>query len=125
MSERRVTVQWTRTALDALKKLPPKVRRGIWNKADQLRECDDPTSIGKPLLGPLEGYFRIVYSRYRAIYSCEEEVLPNGDVLTHIIVRFVAVGQRKAGDKNDVYQFAMKLLRLGALDEPGEQHEEE
>ena len=125
MRQRRVVIQWTDTAIRQLTKLPPKVRRGLWNKADALRECDDPRTAAKRLVGPLEGYYRIVYSRYRAIFSYQEEELANGETVLRILIRFVAVGIRKEGDKRDVYRFAMRLLKLGALDEPGSEQPEQ
>lgn len=67
-------------------------------------------------MGPLQGYNRITYSRYRAVYSVEKKTLACGDVLHHIIIRFVACGIRKEGDKKDVYRLAKKLLEMGLLD---------
>ncbi len=112
MSTRRVTIQWTETAKRCLEKLPPKVRRGLLEKADGFLKCDDPKEASKALVGPLSGYYRIVYSRYRAIYSVDEERLADGDVLVHVKVRFVAAGIRKEGDKKDIYQLAMRLIQM-------------
>lgn len=112
----RVTVHWTQTAKDALLKLPKKVRKGLFEKANELRNCSDPQNAHKPLVGPLKGYNRITYDRYRAIYKCQSETLASGDVHVHIFVYFVAAGIRKEGDKKDVYQFAKRLLALGVLD---------
>jgi len=109
---RRVTIQWTETAKRCLEKLPSKVRKGLLDKADSLKECDDPRRASKPLVGPLRGYYRITCGRYRAIYSVEEETLARGDVLIHVIIRFVAAGIRKEGDKKDIYNFAVRLLSL-------------
>lgn len=117
--KRRVSIQWTETAKRSLASLPRKVRRGLLEKADELLTCDDPREASKPLVGPLSGYYRITYSRYRAIYSVEEERIANGDVLIHVKILFVAAGTRKEGDKNDVYQFAMKLLRMGVIEGKG------
>jgi mRNA-degrading endonuclease RelE of RelBE toxin-antitoxin system len=111
----RVSIQWTDTAKAGLAKLPPKVRRGLLDKANELRDSDNPESVHKPLTGPLQGYFRICYSRYRAIYSVERDSLSNGDVLVHVRIVFVVAGMRKEGDKQDVYRVAQKLLTL--LDE--------
>lgn len=124
MPERRVTILWTETAKRCLAKLPQAVRRGLLKEAGQLRDCTDPRSAGKALQGPLGGFFRITYARYRAIYAVQEEKLANGDVLVHITVRFVAAGIRKEGDKHDVYNFALKMLRLGGFDLPNETTEE-
>jgi mRNA-degrading endonuclease RelE of RelBE toxin-antitoxin system len=106
----RITIQWTTTAKDALKKLPQKVRKGLLDKADQLAECDDPRKYCKPLTGPLEGYYRITYGRYRAVFTVTEVRLVNGDVLLHLRVIFIAAGIRKEYDKNDIYNVAKKLV---------------
>src|SRR5437016_127937 len=111
----RVTVEWTQTARTALAQLPLKVRRGLLDKTEELRKADDPTTVYKPLTGPLQGYYRISYSRYRAIYSVARETLGGGEVAIHIIIRFVAVGIRKEGDKKDIYRFVQKLLKLGVI----------
>lgn len=117
MSERRqVRILWTATAKKGLAELPYKVRKGLLDKADNLLEAADPTQLGKPLVGPLAGYYRIAYSRYRAVYSVEEERLASGEIAVNITVRFVAAGQRKEGDKRDVYRLAMKLIELGAIE---------
>ena len=65
--EPRIRIQWTDTAKKCLEKLPRKVRRGLLEKADALRECDDPRNVHKPLRGPLRGLYRITYARYRAV----------------------------------------------------------
>ena len=89
---------------------------GLLDKANELRDADDPSAVHKPLTGPLQGYYRICYSRYRAIYSVQRKDLASGDVLHHITIRFVVAGVRKEGDKKDVYRLAQKLLELGLLD---------
>jgi mRNA interferase RelE/StbE len=111
----RVHIQWTETAKRAIEKLPKKVRKGLLTKAGELREAENPASVNKPLLGPLQGYHRICYSRYRAIYSVERDELVSGDCLVKITVRFVAAGIRKEGDKEDIYQLAKKLIRIGII----------
>jgi mRNA interferase RelE/StbE len=111
----RVIIQWTDTAYTQLKALPLKVRRGLLDKANELRHAGDPSSVHKRLVGPLSGFNRLCYSRYRAIYRVDRESLTSGDILQKITVVFVAVGIRKEGDKQDIYKFAQKLLRLGLL----------
>jgi mRNA-degrading endonuclease RelE of RelBE toxin-antitoxin system len=108
--ESRITIQWTETAKESLKSLPRKVRVGLLNKADDLMTGGDPRKYCKPLAGPLEGYYRIVYSRYRAIFTVEEEPLVSGDTLLHLKVIFIATGIRKEYDRNDVYRVALKLV---------------
>src|SRR5690554_6239676 len=118
MSEarRRVRIQWTTTALECLKKLPPKVRRGLVEKADALCECSDPELPHKPLTGPLQGYCRITYGRYRAVYTVDDDELASGDVLTTIKVTFIAAGKRAEHSKDDVYKVAQRLVEMGIID---------
>ena len=73
---------------------------------DELAES--PEQQGKPLVGELAGFrsVRAVGQRYRIVYRVERR---------EVVVVIVAVGRRKAGDKNDIYELARKLLRLGLL----------
>ena len=113
--QRRIQIKWTTTAKECLKKLPPKVRKGLFNKADLLAECTDPRDAHKPLTGPLAEYYRIVYSRYRAVFRVDEDKLANGGVLVTITVTFVAAGKRSEHSKDDVYKVAQKLVSLGLI----------
>jgi len=115
-SKRRVRIQWTDTAKDCLKKLPPKVQRGLIEKADELYGCADPKRAHKPLTGPLGGFYRITYSRFRAVYKVENDELANGDVLITVTITFVAAGKRSEHSKDDVYRVAQKLVELGLID---------
>lgn len=108
---RRVRVQWTVPAKDGLASLPKKVRRAILAKTRALADCD-PRTAHKPLTGPLQNYYCIKVSRFRAIYKIIEETLPNGDVLVFVRVVIVAVGMRKAGGKRDVYNLAKRLVKF-------------
>ena len=120
MAERRIRILWTKTAKEALARLPRKARQRLTEKADKLYECADPREFGKPLLGSLSGCYRIRYSSYRAVYTVDEERLANGDVLITFTVRFVIAGPRKGGDKGDVYVLAKRLVRLGLVESPGD-----
>ena len=106
----RVAIRWTETAKTQLAKLPLKVRRGLLDKADQLAKAADPKKVYKPLVGPLEGYYRIPYSRYRAVFRVDEERQPRGKIVLVITITFVAAGVRKSGDKHDIYRLAEKLV---------------
>jgi mRNA-degrading endonuclease RelE of RelBE toxin-antitoxin system len=109
--EVRVIVRWTDTAKESLKGLPLKVRKGLLGKADEMiKSGTDPRAYCKPLTGPLQGYYRIVYSRYRAIFTIDEEQLVRGDTLLRLTVVFIAAGIRKALDKKDIYRVAQKLV---------------
>lgn len=121
--ESRTSIQWTETAKESLKRLPLKVRRGLLSKADELAQCEDPRKHCKPLTGPLQGYYRIVYSRYRAIFTVEEETLAGGRLQLHLKVIFVVAGARKEFDRNDVYKVALKLVEH-VLPEPPKESDE-
>jgi len=49
---------------------------------------------------------RAVGQRYRIVYPVERR---------EVVVVIVAVGRRKARDKNDIYELPKKLRRLGLL----------
>lgn len=74
------------------------------------RLAEEPEKQGKALLGELSGFrsIRAVGQRYRIIYQVRGE---------EIIVMIVAVGIRKDGAKDDIYNLAKKLFRLGLLGE--------
>ena len=48
------------------------------------------------------------YKRYRIIYKIEKK---------DIIVIIVAVGIRKDGDKNDIYELMKKYIRIGLIND--------
>ncbi|OYQ67203.1 plasmid stabilization protein [Pseudanabaena sp. SR411] len=88
-----------------------RIRQKISDRIDKLAES--PEIQGKPLLGELDGYYsvRAVGQRYRIIYTIEQ---------AQITVVVVVLGIRKDGSKQDAYNLAKKLLRLGLLDPPEE-----
>ncbi len=85
-----------------------RVRGKIAAVVDRLAE--EPEKQGKALLGELTGLrsIRAVGQRYRIIFKI---------VGTDIFVVIVAVGIRKEGGKDDIYNLAKKLFRLGLLGE--------
>ena len=104
---RAFAVTWTRTALKLVEAIPDlRIRRLISQRADQLAQS--PEQQGKPLIGELAGFraVRTVGQRYRIVYRVERR---------EIVVVIVAVGARRSGDKDDMYQLAKKLLRQGLL----------
>lgn len=111
-----VAILWTTTAKEGLKRLPKKVRKGLLDKADELLTTD-PRTASKPLTGLLQGYYRITYARYRAIYCVQEECLASGELRLRLIVTFVVAGIRKEHDKQDVYRVAERLVRLVLTDD--------
>lgn len=81
-------------------------QRKITAKIESLR--DDPNGKGKPLTGDLAGIRSMpAAGRYRVLYRVRE---------SHNQVRVVAVGIRKEGDKQDVYEIASRMLARGEFE---------
>ncbi|MEE9295929.1 MAG: type II toxin-antitoxin system RelE/ParE family toxin [Phycisphaerae bacterium] len=118
MRERRVKIQWTEPARNKLRELPERIARRIVEKIAWLGDQDNPRLAGKALRESLRGYYSLRVGRYRAIYIVDEEKLTNGDVLILVRVVVVMVGPRKAGDRDDVYKLAERLIRLSGYEPP-------
>lgn len=80
-----------------------RVRDKIRERIDSLSH--EPDKQGKPLTGELAGYrsLRAVGQRYRILYCVEKE---------QVAVFVVALGIRRAGSRQDIYELARKLVRL-------------
>lgn len=65
----------------------------------------DADKQGKPLVGPLRGYrsLRAYHQQYRIVYKI---------IGATVTVLVVAVGIRKEGDKNDIYERISKMTGL-------------
>lgn len=101
------TIRWTETATTLAEALPDqRIRRLISQRVDQLAKS--PEQQGKPLVGELVGFrtVRAVGQRYRIVYRVERR---------EVVVVIVAVGKRKAGNKDNIYELAKKLLKQGLL----------
>ena len=85
-----------------------RIREKIIAVIDRLAE--EPENQGKAMLGELAGFrsIRAVGQRYRIIYTVKGE---------EIVVIVVAVGIRRDGARDDIYNLSKKLLRLGLLNE--------
>ncbi|HBA71448.1 MAG: plasmid stabilization protein [Geobacteraceae bacterium GWC2_55_20] len=96
----------------ALKLLSDISDRRIWEKIGAVidRLTEDPEKQGKALLGEFAGFrsVRAVGQRYRIIYQIRDN---------EIVVVIVAVGIRRDGAKDDIYNLAKKLFRLRLLNE--------
>jgi mRNA interferase RelE/StbE len=106
-------VKWqillTPTALKLLSDISDRrIREKIGAAIDRLTE--DPEKQGKALLGELAGFrsIRAAQQRYRIIYQIRGN---------DIVVVIVAVGIRRDGAKDDIYNLAKKLFRLRLLSE--------
>lgn len=85
-----------------------RIREKIGAVIDRLSE--EPEKQGKALLGELTGLrsIRAVGQRYRIIYQVRGK---------EIVVVIVAIGIRRDGARDDIYNLAKKLFKLGLLDE--------
>jgi mRNA interferase RelE/StbE len=80
-----------------------RIREQLQNRIHGLTH--DPEQQGKPLTGELAGCrsLRAAGQRFRVVYRVER---------AQVLVLVLAVGRRKAGDRQDVYRLAEKLMRL-------------
>ena len=80
-----------------------RIREQISQRIDGL--AHDPEKQGKPLGGELATFrsLRAVGQRYRILYRVDR---------AQVLVMIFAVGLRKEGDRNDIYQLTKRLLRL-------------
>jgi mRNA interferase RelE/StbE len=105
----RWRISITTTAMHMLTGITDRrIREKIVAVIDRLAE--EPEKQGKAMLGELAGFrsIRAVGQRYRIIYTVKGE---------EIVVMVVAVGIRRDGASDDIYNLTKKLLRLGLLDE--------
>src|SRR5258708_35848637 len=101
-------VEFTKPALKQQQNITDRrVRDILFERAEEL--ANDPEIQGKPLRGELSGFrsVRAFRQRYRLIYKVERE---------KVVVVVIAVGIRKEGDRADIYQIAVKLIRSGLID---------
>ena len=109
MSPAPYAIKWTETALKMVEAVPDRRVRGlIVAGVGELARA--PEQMGKPLTGELAGYraVRAAGQRYRILYRVERR---------QVTILVVAVGRRKEGDPQDVYDLARRLLRQRLLGE--------
>ncbi len=72
--------------------------------------AESPEQQGKPLRDDLSGYrsIRAIGQRYRIVYQVVE---------AQVLVIVVALGRRKDGDRQDVYELASKLVSVFQVDQ--------
>ena len=98
-------VLWTATALEMLGDVADRrIRQQLFDTSKRLEV--DPEKQGKPLRESLMGFrsLRVVGQRFRLVYSIEPGVR---------LVHIVAAGLRREGSRDDVYELAQKIVRLG------------
>jgi mRNA-degrading endonuclease RelE of RelBE toxin-antitoxin system len=68
----------------------------------------DPEGYGLPLRGPLAGYWKHEFAAHRVIYRIYKD---------HRVVAVCAVGSRKHGDTEDIYNQLNAIAQTGRLAE--------
>ena len=109
MSPAPYAIKWTETALRMAEAIPDRRVRGlIVARVGELARA--PEQMGKSLTGELAGYraVRAAGQRYRILYRVERR---------QVTILVVAVGRRKEGARQDVYELARRLLRQRLLGE--------
>ncbi|HEU5369883.1 MAG TPA: type II toxin-antitoxin system RelE/ParE family toxin [Ktedonobacterales bacterium] len=102
------TIRLLTPATEALSKIKDRrIQAQLQQAFQRLRQ--NPEQIGKPLSGELAGYrsLRAVSQEFRIIYRVNHD---------EIEVLIVAIGRRKEGDRDDVYQLAKRWLQRGLLE---------
>lgn len=108
MTDERYAVVWTVTAGNLLGEITDRrIRQLIFDTTRRLE--DEPAKQGAPLTRELAGFrdLRAVGQRYRVLYRVEE--------VRHV-VQVVAVGLRREGARDDIYELARRLLRTGLIE---------
>jgi len=107
MSPAPHAIKWTETALKMAEAIPDRRVRGlIVARVSELATV--PEQMGKPLTGELAGYRAVRAAGQRVLYRVERR---------QVTILVVAVGRRKEGDRQDVYELARRLLRQRLLGE--------
>lgn len=102
------TISLLTPAVEALSKIKDRrIQIQLQNAFQRLQQ--HPEQVGKPLAGELAGYrsLRAVNQEFRIIYRVNRD---------EVEVLVVAIGRRKEGDRDDVYQLAKRWLQRGLLE---------
>lgn len=95
----KVSIGFVASANAQFKALPDKLKRGLLQK---LKELALHPGLGKPLIGSLQGCYRISYGSYRCVVRMTDGIA---------MVLVLVVAKRKAGSRDDAYTLALDLLR--------------
>ena len=102
------TISLLTPAVEALGKIKDRrIQTQVQNAFQRLRQ--HPEQVGKPLAGELAGYrsLHAVSQEFRIIYRVNRD---------EVEVLVVAIGRRKEGDRDDVYELAKRWLQRGLLE---------
>ena len=98
-------IKFTLDGLKDVQRLDDSIRRKLKNTLNK-KLASDPLSYGTPLRAPLVNYYKHEFTTQRIIYR----VYPARN-----LVVICAVGPRKSGDVQDVYEQFSKLVQSGRI----------
>ncbi len=96
---------YTEDAAADIKKLDGSVKQQL-RKLLEKKLAADPEGYGLPLRSPLAGYWKHEFATHRIVYRIYKE---------HRIVAVCAVGPRKQGDAEDIYNQLSAVAETGRL----------
>jgi len=104
-AEARYTVAFTNDAFADVKALDGSIKNRL-KKVLTKKLAMDPQGYGLPLRSPLNLYWKLEFAAHRLIYRIYEEKR---------LVVICAVGPRKQGDADDVYEHFQALAQTGKV----------
>jgi|ERR1700675_544841 mRNA-degrading endonuclease RelE of RelBE toxin-antitoxin system len=100
-------LRFTTDAGSEIKALDESIRKQLKNVLKK-KLASNPEGYGLPLRGPLAGYWKHEFASHGIVYR----IYPD-----HRVVAVCAVGPRKQGDVQDIYNQLNKLIQSGRLAE--------
>jgi len=100
-------LRFTPDAAAEIKKLDGSIAKQLRSVLEK-KLCVDPEGYGLPLRGPLAGYWKHEFANHRVVYRIYQ---------IERVVAVCAVGIRKQGDVQDIYNQLSKVMRSGRLAE--------
>ena len=98
-------IKFTLDGLKGVQSLDGSIKRKLKNALNK-KLASDPLGYGTPLRSPLVKYYKHEFATHRIIYR----VYPARN-----LVVICAVGPRKSGDVQDVYEQLEKLVQFGRI----------
>jgi|SRR5580704_8974649 mRNA-degrading endonuclease RelE of RelBE toxin-antitoxin system len=105
LAARLFELRYTEDAAADIKKLDGSVKQHL-RKVLEKKLAVDPESYGLPLCSPLAGYWKHEFATHRIVYRIYKE---------HRIIAVCAVGPRKQGDAEDIYNQLNAVAETGRL----------
>jgi mRNA interferase RelE/StbE len=100
-------LRYTEDAAKEIRNLDGSVKKQL-RKVLEKKLAVDPEGYGLPLRGPLAGYWKREFATHRVIYRIYKD---------HHLVAICAVGPRKQGDTEDIYNQLNAIAQTGRLAE--------